>query len=89
MSASCNSLNDTNTEFDNSFERQVKWLNFIRNNDLFMLKSPKGDVWIISLSESGANRNYDTVGNEIFTQISYDWEEIYDIKDCIIHNINE
>ena len=89
MSASCNSLNDTNTEFDNSFERQVKWLNFIRDNDLFMLKSPKGDVWIISLSESGANRNYDTVGNEIFTQISYDWEEIYDIKDCIIHNINE
>ena len=86
LTVACTTENGTENQFDNSFTRQNQWLEFIKNNDLFMLKSPKGDVWVVSLTENGANRSYDTAGNEIFTQISYDWVEVYNINDCIIHS---
>lgn len=48
-----------------------------------MLKSHKGDVWIINISDN-PTRIYDSTSVLGLTNIKYDWIEVEDINDVII-----
>lgn len=64
----------TDKIYDN-IEKVNKWLKFITDDCLFILKSDKGDVWIIAISDN-PSRSYDESVDDIITKVSYSWTEV-------------
>lgn len=56
-------------------EKVNRWIKFINGDNPFILKSDKGDVWIIAISEN-TSRRYDESTPWILTNVSYSWVEI-------------
>ena len=52
-----------------------KWVKFINADNDFLLKTPKGDVWIVEISGS-PSRNYEYGSDTILTKINYDWVQV-------------
>jgi hypothetical protein len=64
----------TDKIYDN-IEKVNKWLRFITDDCLFILKSDKGDVWIVAISDN-PSRSYDESVDDIITKVSYSWTEV-------------
>lgn len=60
--------------YDN-IEKVNRWLKFINDDCLFILKSDKGDVWIVAISDN-TSRTYDESVDPILTNVSYSWVEV-------------
>lgn len=60
--------------YDN-IEKVNKWIEFINEDCLFILKSDKGDVWVVSISNN-TSRQYDETMIPILTKASYSWVEV-------------
>jgi hypothetical protein len=56
-------------------EKVRKWLDFITDDCLFILKSDKGDVWIVAISDN-PSRSYDESIDNVLTKVSYSWTEV-------------
>lgn len=64
----------TDKIYDN-IEKVKKWTRFITDDCLFILKSDKGDVWIVAISDN-PSRSYDESVDDIITKVSYSWTEV-------------
>lgn len=64
----------TDKIYDN-IEKVNKWKKFITDDCLYILKSDKGDVWIIAISDN-PSRSYDESVDDIITKVSYSWTEV-------------
>lgn len=62
------------TIYDN-IEKVNRWNKFITDDCLFILKSDKGDVWIVAISDNPF-RSYDESVADIITKVSYSWTEV-------------
>lgn len=62
------------TIYDN-IEKVDRWQKFINDDCLFILKSDKGDVWIVAISDN-TSRTYDESADPILTNVSYSWVEV-------------
>ena len=58
-------------------------MEFISGDNPFILKSDKGDVWMINIVNS-PSRSYDETIEPILTKIRYEWAEVQDVEKCII-----
>lgn len=65
-----------------NMEKVKTWMEFICGDNPFVLKSDKGDVWIVNIVNS-PSRQYDETIEPIFTKIRYDWAESYDKNKCV------
>ena len=72
-------------EIVDDIDRVRKWMKFICGDNPFLLKSEKGDSWVVNIVNS-PNRRYDETLNPIFTNVSYEWAESKDIRDIVIKN---
>lgn len=63
-------------------QRAKEWTKFISQNCPFMLKSAKGDVWIVNIVNS-PTRQYDESINPIFTNVGYEWAECENTEKCV------
>ena len=54
-----------------------KWVKFINGDNDFMLKNPKGDVWIIEVT-GAPSRAYEYGTDIMVTTIKYDWVQVAD-----------
>lgn len=63
-------------------EKVKTWMEFICGDNPFVLKSDKGDVWVVNIVNS-PSRQYDETIEPIFTKIRYDWAESYDKNKCV------
>lgn len=63
--------------------RVQKWMTFISDNSTFILKSDKGDAWVINITGS-PSRTYDENAEPILTNISYDWAEVEAMKNIVV-----
>lgn len=59
-----------------------EWREFITQNKQFLLQSPKGDVWVVSVSDNPTTE-YEQ-GNHIATYVSFNWVETEKADDIII-----
>ena len=76
-------------EIYDNIQKVNKWIKFINDDCLFILKSDKGDVWIVSISEN-TSRSYDESVNPILTKVSYSWVEVDDPDNIqIVETANE
>lgn len=79
LSVSC----PDNQVVDN-IERVNKWMDFICGDNPFLLKSDKGDVWVVSIVNS-PSRQYDETHDPIFTKVRYEWAESKDRNKCVFY----
>lgn len=83
FSANLLSLICPSGEIYDDIEKVNRWKKFINGDNLFLLKSDKGDVWIISISEN-ISRTYDESTYRVLTSVSYSWVEVMNINDVLI-----
>ena len=70
-------------EIVDDINRVKAWMEFISGDNPFILKSDKGDVWMINIVNS-PSRSYDETIEPILTKIRYEWAEVQDVEKCII-----
>ena len=70
-------------EIVDDIDRVRAWMNFISGDNPFILKSSKGDVWMINIINS-PSRSYDESTIALSTKVQYEWAEVQDVEKCII-----
>lgn len=68
-------------EIVDDIQRVKAWMDFISGDNAFLLKSDKGDVWVVDIVNS-PSRQYDESFDPIFTHITYEWAESADVDKC-------
>lgn len=74
-------------EFRDDIELVKEWRAFITQPKPFMLKSQKGDVWIVNIVDN-PNTEYDDSNYSLMTTISFSWAECDSITTADINNNN-
>ena len=64
-------------------ERVERWVKFISGDNPFLLKSAKGDVWVVNIVNT-PTRQYEEGKPNIWTTISYDWVQVADTRKIYI-----
>ena len=72
----------SNVIVDN-IERVERWKQFINGDNPFLLKSDKGDVWIVNIVDN-PTRQYDEGKPNIWTTVSYSWVQVEDTRRAYI-----
>jgi hypothetical protein len=70
-------------KYEDNIETVRAWREFITRPAIYMLKSQKGDVWIVNITD-GITTTYDESIKEIPTTISFSWAECCSVDDIII-----
>lgn len=83
FTASLLSLECPSLEIIDDIQRVKRWMKFISETDRFLLKSHKGDVWVISIS-GNPQRSYEESTLQTLTTISYEWVEVEDVNNIIV-----
>lgn len=68
-------------EIVDDIQRVKAWMDFISGDNAFLLKSDKGDVWVVDIVNS-PSRQYDETFDPIFTHVTYEWAESADVDKC-------
>ena len=85
MSCIISDINPTDAKITDSIYKVQAWNKFISENELFVLKNPKGDVWVVSITEN-PTRKYDYSNKLMQTTINFSFTECMDINDIAIVN---
>lgn len=80
-------LDEEGREFRDDIELVKEWRAFITQPKPFMLKSQKGDVWIVNIVDD-PNTEYDDSNCSLMTTISFSWAECDNITTADINNNN-
>ena len=64
-------------------ERVERWVKFINQDTPFLLKSDKGDVWIINIVNT-PTRQYDESTLNVLTTVTYEWVQVDDTERAYI-----
>lgn len=70
------------THFKDDIELVQAWRKFITQHCSFILKSIKGDVWVVNVDNAPSTTYTD---GEKFTTISFNWNECADVKDITVY----
>lgn len=70
-------------KYEDNIELVRAWRDFITRPSIYMLKSQKGDVWIVNITDTPTT-TYDESIKELPTTISFSWAECINIKDIIV-----
>lgn len=85
LSCIISDINPTDAKITDSIYKVQAWNKFISENELFVLKNPKGDVWVISVTDN-PTRKYDYSNRIMQTTINFSFTECMDINDIAIVN---
>ena len=64
-------------------EKVELWQKFISGDHPFLLKSYKGDVWIVNIINT-PTRQYEEGKPKIWTTVTYEWVQVDDIHKAYI-----
>lgn len=70
-------------DYEDNINLVRAWRDFITRPSIFMLKSQKGDVWIVNATDN-PTVTYDETIKELPTTISFNWTECCNVDDIII-----
>lgn len=70
-------------KYEDNIELVNAWREFITRPSMFMIKSPKGDVWIANITDNPTT-TYDDSMKDLITTISFSWAECCNVNDIII-----
>jgi len=84
LSAMSGYVNCTTKQYVDDIDIIRAWRDFITRPCIYMLKSQKGDVWIVNITESPATTYQENL-KEIPTTFTFDWVECCDVNDIEIY----
>ena len=87
LSAMIGYVNCTTKEYVDDIALVRAWRKFITQKKPFLLKSQKGDVWIVNITDSPTTQ-YQENYHKIPTTFSFSWAESYDINNITIIDHN-
>lgn len=87
LSAMLCKLDCTNKEYIDNIALVRAWRKFITQKKPFLLKSQKGDVWIVNITDNPST-TYEEMYRGTPTIFSFSWAESYDINTLDIYNRN-
>ena len=76
-------VNCPGNQIVDNIERVERWKKFINGDNPFLLKSNKGDVWIVNVTGT-PTRQYEESKNPILTTVSYEWVETDNVRHAYI-----
>lgn len=85
LSAILGTLNCTEKKFIDDISIVRAWRKFITQPKAFLLKSQKGDVWVVNITDN-PQTTYDESYKGIPTTFTFSWAECMDISDTCIHD---
>lgn len=83
LSAMIGAVDCTDKKYKDTIDMVKAWREFITKNSVFMLKSQKGDVLIVNISDSPST-TYSEMENGIPTTFTFNWNECISVNDVII-----
>ena len=85
LSCDITQVSPVDSKLTDSIYKAQEWRKFITENELFLLKNPKGDVWVVSITDNPTTKyNYQNKLKQ--TTVSFSFTECRDIKDIAIVN---
>lgn len=85
LSCDITQISPVDSKLTDSIYKVQEWRKFITENELFLLKNPKGDVWVVSITDNPTTKyNYQNKLKQ--TTVSFSFTECKDIKDIAIVN---
>lgn len=78
----------TTQEFEDNVELVQSWRKFITQKKPFLLKSQKGDVWIVEITDSPTTQ-YGEKESPLLTTFTFSWAECCGINDVYIQDTRE
>lgn len=78
-------INPVDSKLTDSIYKVQEWRRFITENEVFLLKNPKGDVWVVGVSDNPTTQYQ--YGNRLMqTKIKFSFTECEKIEDIAIVN---
>lgn len=74
----------TTIKFMDEIDKVRAWRDFITRQSIYMLKSQKGDVLIIAISNNPTT-SYSEMSQELLTTFSFDWVEVCNVNDIKVY----
>ena len=85
LSAMIGYMDCTTKEYTDTITIVNAWRKFITQNKPFLLKSPKGDVWVVNITDNPTTTYQETYRGTP-TTISFSWAESYHIDEIEIYD---
>lgn len=86
LTAMLGRINCATKEFVDDIELVKAWRKFITQKKPFLLKSQKGDVWVVYVSENPTT-TYQENNAYVPTTLSFNWVEAYNVKDVYLYTV--
>lgn len=80
-------VNCANREYIDDITLVNAWRKFITQKKSFLLKSQKGDVWIVNIVNAPTTTYAESI-RTIPTTISFDWAESYGLDEVVIYDMD-
>lgn len=90
LSASLGTLECGNEEFADGISKVKRWRKFITQYTAYVLRSDKGDCWLVSVDDSPST-SYDDDDINLLTTVTFSYSQIGDVHDIYIlgQDLNE
>lgn len=83
LSAMLGAVDCNDKKYKDTINMVKAWREFITKNSIFLLKSQKGDVWVVNITDSPTT-SYQEMLKEIPTTFSFSWSECCDLEKIFI-----
>lgn len=87
LSAMLGYMNCAEKKFIDTIATVRAWRKFITQPKAFLLKSQKGDVWVVNVTDN-PQTTYDESYKSIPTTFTFSWAECMDVSDTCIYDYN-
>lgn len=77
-------INCIDDEFEDNIQKVNSWRTFISEYNVYVLRSDKGDIWYVSISDNPTT-SYDE-DNNLYTTITFSYVQVGDIHDIYIES---
>lgn len=86
LTAMLGHMNCETSEFVDNIELITAWRKFITRDAEYLLKSPKGDIWVVGITDSPST-SYDESSVDILTKFTFSWAELRSVKECCFTSV--
>ena len=76
-------MNCSSKEFEDDIEVVKAWRRFLAQDAIYVLRSPKGDVWLVNIVDNAVTK-YEESTPRIPVQFTFSWAECGNIEDYLI-----
>lgn len=85
FTCSLSQINPVDSKITDDVYKLQEWRKFISENEMFLLKNPKGDVWVVGITDNPTTK-CDYSNKLMQTTINFTFTECMDVKDIAIVN---